>query len=152
MASTRTRFAHQRLDAYRVALELFAGVEALAGSFPRGFADLRDQVRRAAAATVRNIAEGANRIHPNGKAARFAVARGEGGECEAAVEMAGVAELVGASEELRLRALADRVAAILMGPDPPGARKDWRAVTSRRRTAPVDSFRLSQVMAGAVDH
>jgi four helix bundle protein len=114
-STTRTRFAHQRLDAYRVALDLFAGVEIVAGSFPRGFADLKDQVRRAAAATVRNIAEGANRIHPNDKAARFAVARGEAGECEAALEMAGVAGLVGASQELRLRTLADRVAAMLMG-------------------------------------
>jgi four helix bundle protein len=114
-STTRTRFAHQRLDAYRVALDLFAGVEIVAGSFPRGFADLKDQVRRAAAATVRNIAEGANRIHPSDKAARFSVARGEAGECESALEMAGVAGLVGPAEEIRLRTLADRVAAMLMG-------------------------------------
>ena len=56
---TASGFAHQRLDAYHVALELFAGVEELASRFPRGHRDLRDQVRRAAAATVRHIAEGA---------------------------------------------------------------------------------------------
>ena len=57
---TASGFAHQRLDAYHVALELFAGVEDLASRFPRGHRDLRDQLRRAAAATVRHIAEGAN--------------------------------------------------------------------------------------------
>ena len=34
--------AHQRLDAYRVAIKLFRGVEAAASRFPRGYADLKD--------------------------------------------------------------------------------------------------------------
>ena len=85
-----TRFAHQRLDAYHVALELFEGVEEISGCFARGHADLKDQVRRAAAATVRHIAEGANRMLPRDKAARFALARAECGECDAALEMARV--------------------------------------------------------------
>jgi len=64
--------------------------EAAAAEFPRGHADLKDQLRRAAAATVRHIAEGANRIHPRDKSARFTLARAECGECEAAIEMAGI--------------------------------------------------------------
>lgn len=105
-------FAHHRLDAYHVALELFAGVEELAASFPRGHADLKDQLRRAAAATVRHIAEGANRMYPRDKAARFLLARAECGECEAALEMAAVVGLASSGE---LRRLADRVAAICTG-------------------------------------
>ena len=62
MSKNDVRFAHQRLDAYRAALELFQGVEIVAAAFPRGFADLEDQLRRAAGATVRHIAEGANRV------------------------------------------------------------------------------------------
>ena len=113
MNHTRARFAHQRLDAYHVALELFTGVERI--PLPRGHADLRDQLRRAAAATVRHIAEGANRMHPRDKAARFMVARGECGECEASLEMV---ELLGLAPGARLQALgrlADRVAAMLRG-------------------------------------
>jgi four helix bundle protein len=110
-----TRFAHQRLDAYRVAVELFRGVEQLAAGFPRGYADLKDQLRRATAATVRHIAEGANRIHPRDKAARFVLARAECGECEAALEMAGVVGLSGRNRLHCLRGLADRVAAMLLG-------------------------------------
>lgn len=109
------RFTHQRLDAYRVALDLYRGVEELASGFPRGFADLKDQLRRAAAATVRHIAEGANRMHPRDKAARFMVARGECGECDAALEMAGIVGLGGPAQRAELRRLADRVAAMLRG-------------------------------------
>jgi len=108
-----TRFAHQRLDAYRVALELFVGVEQL--MLPKGFADLRDQLRRAAAATVRHIAEGANRSHPRDKAARFIIAQGEAGECDAALEMAGLLQLVPPERVQSLRRLADRVGAMLTG-------------------------------------
>ena len=64
MNENAVRFAHQRLDAYRVALGLFQGVEIVAAAIPRGLADLKDQLRRAAGATVGHIAEGANRICP----------------------------------------------------------------------------------------
>jgi len=112
---TQSRFAHQRLDAYRVALRLFAGVEDLAAKFPRGHADLRDQLRRAAGATVRNIAEGANRAHPADKATRFVVAKGEVGECDACLEMTSVLGLGSRAIVDELRRDADRVAAMLTG-------------------------------------
>jgi len=111
----RTRFAHDRLDAYRVALQLFRGVEELVADFPRGHADLKDQLRRAASSVVRNIAEGANRVHARDKAARFTIARGECGETAASLEMAEVLGIVARVDSGRLRQLADRVAAMLMG-------------------------------------
>ena len=106
---------HQRLDAYRVAIELFRGVEGVAAGFPRGYGDMKDQLRRAAGAVVRNIAEGANRQHPGDKCARFVVARGEAGECEATLEMAEIVGVLDCYEAQRLRRLAARVAAILGG-------------------------------------
>ena len=42
----RTRFVHQRLDAYRVSLELFREIEQLSDGFPRGHAELKDQLRK----------------------------------------------------------------------------------------------------------
>jgi four helix bundle protein len=108
-------FTHHRLDAYRVAFELFRGVEELAGRIPRGHADLKDQLRRAAAATVRNLAEGANRISPRDKAARFAVALGEVGETDCALEMVEALGLGTTSRVMRLRELTSRVAAMLSG-------------------------------------
>ena len=109
------RLAHHRLHVYHAALELFVGVEEFARSIPRGFADLKDQVRRASASAVLNIAEGANRSHPRDKAARFTVARGEVGECDAALEMAGLVGIGTPDQVARLRQLADRTAAMLTG-------------------------------------
>jgi four helix bundle protein len=110
-----SRFTHNRLDACRVAIDLFRGVEENAAQFPNGYADLKDQLRRAAAATVRNLAEGANRIRPRDKAARFAVALGEVGETDAALEMAAVLALASERRIGKLRVLAGRVAAMLHG-------------------------------------
>jgi len=112
---TRTRFAHERLDAYRVALQLFSDVESFAAGLPRGHADLKDQVRRAAGSVVRNIAEGANRWHAADKAARFIVARGECGECHSALQMAVCVGLLSETRFSELASLADRVAAMLTG-------------------------------------
>ena len=69
-------FAHQRLDAYRVAVQLFRQIEEVTARFPRGHADLKDQMRRSAAATVRHIAEGANRFEPRRPRARRAPSSG----------------------------------------------------------------------------
>ena len=110
-----TRFTHQRLDVYRAAFRLFCGVEDMVRCFPRGHADLKDQLRRATAATVRHIAEGANRVYPRDKASRFTVARGEVGEADAALEMAGALGLASVTRIQELRILADRIAAMLLG-------------------------------------
>ena len=110
-----TNFAHHRLDAYRVALELFLGVERLAAGLPRGHRDLKDQMRRSVAAVVRHIAEGANRTHAADKATRFIVAKGECGECDATLEMAGLLGLAPSPVIDSLRHRADRIAAMLPG-------------------------------------
>jgi four helix bundle protein len=110
-----THFPHQRLDAYHVAMQLRDGVEKLARDLPRGQADLKDQVRRAASATVRNLAEGANRVSPRDKIARFNIARGECGECDAALEMAERDGLGETGQIRKLRTLTARVGAMLYG-------------------------------------
>lgn len=107
--------SHQRLDAYRIAISLFKGVEDAAARFPRGYGDMKDQLRRAAAAVARNVAEGANRQHPGDKIARFVVARGEAAECEATLEMAQIVGAIDVVEAIRLRKLAARAMALIGG-------------------------------------
>ena len=106
---------HQKLDAYRVAIKLFEGVEAAAEALPRGYADMKDQLRRATASIVRNVAEGANRRTPADKCARFLVARAEAGECEAILEMAQIVKAIETGEAQRLRRLAARTMALVSG-------------------------------------
>ena len=54
--SSAVGFAHQRLDAFRMAMELAEGVARMTKGLPRGFSDLRNQLQRSAPATVRHIA------------------------------------------------------------------------------------------------
>jgi four helix bundle protein len=110
-----TGFAHQRLDAYAVAQDLACGVARLSHTFPRGFAEIRDQLQRASLAVARHIAEGASRATPADKRARFVVARGECAECDASLDTALRLGLAPEAEIHRLRALADRLGAMLTG-------------------------------------
>ncbi len=80
-------FPHQRLDVYRVALQLAQQSKGLADRIPRGYRSFADQLIRAAGSTVLLIGEGANRFSKGQKRQRYAEARGECGEVAAALEL-----------------------------------------------------------------
>lgn len=75
--------AIDRLDAYRVAL----GFSALATRMRVTPASLRDQLQRAAASIVLNVAEGVGRASASDQAHCFAVARGSAFECAAVLDI-----------------------------------------------------------------
>jgi four helix bundle protein len=78
-------FDHERLVVYRFAVEfdaLIARVQAR-----KGAANLRDQLDRASASIVANIAEGAGRRSPPDKRRFYAIARGSATECAALLDM-----------------------------------------------------------------
>ncbi len=74
----------ERLDCYRVALELTALTQRL---IPRGHRELRDQLTRASLSVPLNVAEGAGRRAPREKAHFYAIARGSAMECAAIVDV-----------------------------------------------------------------
>ena len=71
------QMAHERLDVYKVALEV--GRWTLRSRWPRGTSDLKNQAVRASASVALNIAEGSLR---RGKAQthHFEIARGSAAE------------------------------------------------------------------------
>jgi four helix bundle protein len=108
-------FAHHRLDAYRVALDLAHVAITLANDLPRGHAAIADQLRRSATALPLLIAEGANRVSPAQKRQRFIEARGECGEAAAAIELLAKLRIVDAQVSAHALESADRVGAMLSG-------------------------------------
>jgi len=84
-----------------------------ADRIPRGHRNLADQMLRAAASTVLLISEGANRCSAADKRNRYAMARGECGECAAAVELSNVLSLVPDEDGAPVLQLAARVGAML---------------------------------------
>ena len=74
MQAADSGLSFQRLDVYRCAIELLAFVSTT--EFPRGFAHLADQLRRAALSVPLNIAEAARRTGAADAARHSPFARG----------------------------------------------------------------------------
>ena len=108
-------FPYQKLDAYRVSLELAAACRKLADKVPYGYRTFRDQLLRSGGRVPLLVAEGCNRRTAAQKRQRFGEARGECGEVAAAAELLTVLGLVPAAEANGLRHTAGRVAAMLTG-------------------------------------
>ncbi len=106
-------FPHEKLDAYRVALEMAALAKELAGDIPRGHRNVADHLQRAADNTVLLMAEGANRRGQALKRQRFVESRGEAGEVAAAADLIVVLEVGSATKAEKMKHLAGRVSAML---------------------------------------
>jgi four helix bundle protein len=78
------RLDPERLDCYRVALQLNAHAARLV---PRGHRAIRDQLARASLSISANLAEGCGRRAPADKARFYAIARGSAMECAAIVDV-----------------------------------------------------------------
>ncbi len=103
--------AHERLDVYRVAVEL---TEALMATLPRkGHAELRDQLDRASTSVVLNIAEGAGRTSLTDKRRFYEVAKGSTTECAAVLDLLRIRGVVDPAAHARARTLAIRVVQML---------------------------------------
>jgi four helix bundle protein len=78
-------FDHERFDCYQVALAFQAIVPGLLPR--RGYAALRDQLDRASASILLNIAEGSGRFARADKAQFYLIARGSAMECAAVLDV-----------------------------------------------------------------
>ena len=108
-------FAHEKLDAYQVALQMAALANRLAEQIPRGHRNIADHLGRAASNTVLLLAEGANRRGAAQKRQRFVESRGECGEVAAAADLL-LAFGIGLQTDVEeLKRLAGRVSAMLTG-------------------------------------
>jgi len=106
-------FPHEKLDIYRVALEMAALAKELADLIPRGHRSVADHLVRAASNTVLLYAEGANRRGAAQKRQRFVESRGECGEVAAAGDLILVLHLGNAARAVKMKHLASRVSAML---------------------------------------
>jgi four helix bundle protein len=77
----------QKLDVYRCSIEFAAIATDFCKTIPRGHAEVRDQLRRAAFSVPLNIAEGTGRVTAADGARHFAIARGSAMECAAVLDI-----------------------------------------------------------------
>ena len=101
---------HERLDAYRLAVEVNRWFASL--SFPSGRAHLRDQGQRAADSVVCNIAEGINKgRRTNAGRHALRIARGEAGELAAILDCIELPD--GGAHQQKLRRIAVKLAGLM---------------------------------------
>ncbi len=107
-------FAHERLDAYRVAVEFIEVADGLARRLPKTKGQLGDQLTRASEGIVLRIAEGAGAEYRSADQKRyFRSARGSAMECAAVLDICRTRQ-VGSAEQLAAgRALLIRLVQML---------------------------------------
>ena len=81
------QFDHEKLDAYRAAIEFVGVADRILEQMPPGRGYLKDQLGRAALSIVNNTAEGAGEFKPYDKARFYRMA------CRSATECAGILDV-----------------------------------------------------------
>jgi len=104
---------HERLIAYQKAYQLLEHIESL-GSLP-GESDLRNQLNRAAASILLNIAEGASRQSPPDKRRFYLFARGSLGEVAAALDILKIRRRIAPTHHAEFRNRLVEIAKLLGG-------------------------------------
>ena len=79
-------FDHDKLDAYKVAIDFIATADDIVGNLPRGRGYLSDQLHRAAMSIPLNIAEGAGEFSRRDKARFYRMAARSATECAAIID------------------------------------------------------------------
>ena len=101
-----------KLDADRAALERYSRVGQITASFPKGEADLRNQMKRASRSVPFTIGEGVGK-RGRARAAAYEVALGEAKELLVALDCVEIDELACVEVTRGAQELADRVSATL---------------------------------------
>jgi four helix bundle protein len=108
-----TCFHHERLDVYQTSIEFVVAADTIASNLPRGRHYLADQLRRAAASIVLNIAEGAGEFSRKEKSRFYRIARRSATECAAVLDVCQRLELGTSQDFENGRELLYRIVSML---------------------------------------
>lgn len=107
------QFEFQKLEVYQLAMELRPLVAEILQQLPRGYGDLRGQMKRSERSIRFNIAEGAGKHRPGGKAERFRTARGSANEVASGLHEIWTFEIVDRDLVSRALSLCHRIISML---------------------------------------
>lgn len=107
-------FDHEKLDVYRVAIQLIVLIDKIVDELPRGRSYLADQLQRAATSIPLNIAEGAGEYANNEKARFYRIAKRSSTECAAIFDLCNELQLIEEKNYIEGRELLLRIVAMLI--------------------------------------
>ena len=105
---------HEKLDVYRVAIQLIVLIDKIVDELPRGRSYLADQLQRAATSIPLNIAEGAGEYANNEKARFYRIAKRSSTECAAIFDLCNELQLIEEKNYIEGRELLLRIVAMLI--------------------------------------
>ena len=108
----RMSFGHEKLDVYRAAIEYVGWAYRYAEGLP-GHRHVKDQLLRASQAIPLNIAEGHGKVTDGDRRRYFEIARGSALERGAVQDVLEVCGAMSAEENVKAKALLDRIVAML---------------------------------------
>jgi len=110
------RFAFENLDVYPLIEEYLELVQSIYPTFPKGSANLRDQLQRASESILLNLAEGSGKKRGSLDRKRFnRTAAASGTECAAAWEIIRIRGIASESVTARARRLIKSIVSMLLG-------------------------------------
>ena len=80
-------FSHEKLDVYRLSIELITIIERVVKQVPKGRAYLVDQLQRAGTSVPLNVAEGAGEFSPKEKSRFYRMAKRSATESAAIIDV-----------------------------------------------------------------
>jgi four helix bundle protein len=105
--------SHERLDVYQCAIQFLALARRIVRNFPKGNADLADQLMRAARSSPLNIAEGAGKITGAERTRYWTHARGSAMESAACLDVAKIEDIISDDHFTQGKQLLERVVSML---------------------------------------
>ena len=108
------RLHHEHLDSYQAAVQFVGLAARLAESFPRGYAGLSEQLRRASLSVPLNIAEGYGKRSVADRSKFYDIARGSAHECGAIVDAATALGFADGSLLVEAKTLLVRIVSMLV--------------------------------------
>lgn len=114
MHKKRSHLHHEDLDVYQIAIDFIAESHSLLAAWPRGYGELKEQLRRASTSIVLNIAEGYGRRRTEDRRRFYNIARGSAHECGAIIDVARVLGFLGIEEAGNAKILLVRIVSMLI--------------------------------------
>ena len=106
---------HEKLGCYRQSVELAGTLSKEGATWPKGYGYLLDQLRRAMASVVLNIAEGNARRSSAERRRFFEVARASAAEVGACIDLMGAFRLSPADQAFAFKSQLEAISKMLWG-------------------------------------
>ena len=114
MQDATPRLHHEDLDSYQASITFLALAAKLLDQFPRGYATIADQLKRASLSVPLNLAEGYGKRSQADRARFYDIARGSAHECGALLDATRVLGLVDERTFIDGKTLLHRIISMLV--------------------------------------